>query len=253
VDGPQGRTGAPQQPDGPRRGLAAASSARKPGRARKLPRAAPKTFEREAWGRGVRHVAGVDEAGRGALAGPVVAAAVIMPPDVHIPHVTDSKLLLPQDREALAEQIAARAVSWAVGLVPAPMIDACNILRATHLAMREAIRALDPPPELLLVDGRALPDIEFPQINIIGGDRLSYSIAAASIIAKTTRDRIMCHMDTLYPQYGFANHKGYSCPEHFAAINEHGACPVHRQSFSPFRPEAQMELEFAEEEYPEEE
>lgn len=229
------------------------NSNRKPGRPRKLPRAAPKTFETEAWSRGLRRVAGVDEVGRGSLAGPVVAAAVIMPPEVHIPHVTDSKLLWPEEREALAAQIMARATSWAVGLVPAPMIDACDILRATYLAMREAIRALDPPPELLLVDGWALPDIEFQQINIIDGDRLSYSIAAASIIAKTTRDRIMRHMDTLYPQYGFANHKGYSCPEHFAAINAHGACPVHRRSFSPFRPEAQMALEFAEEEYPVEE
>jgi len=221
---------------------------RKNGRARKLPRAAPKTFEQEAWGQGLRYVAGVDEVGRGALAGPVVAAAVIMPPDVHIPHVTDSKLLWPEAREALAEAIMARAIAWAVGLVPAPMIDACDILRATYVAMREAIRALDPPPELLLVDGWALPDIEFDQINIIGGDRLSYSIAAASIVAKTARDRIMRHMDALYPQYGFANHKGYSCPEHFRAIEVHGACAVHRQSFSPFSAAAQTQLEFGEDE-----
>ena len=222
--------------------------ARKSGRARKPPRAAPKTFESEAWGRGVRYVAGVDEVGRGALAGPVVAAAVIMPPDVHIPHVTDSKLLWPEEREALAAQITAQAVSWAIGLVPAPLIDACDILRATYMAMREAIRALDPAPELLLVDGWALPDIEFAQINIFKGDRLSYSIAAASIVAKVSRDRIMRHMDTLYPQYGFAGHKGYSCAEHFAAIAELGPCPVHRQSFSPFKPEPQMGLAFAEEE-----
>jgi ribonuclease HII len=220
----------------------------KAGRARKPPRAAPKTFETEAWGRGLRHVAGVDEVGRGSLAGPVVAAAVIMPPEVHIPHVTDSKLLWPEEREALAAQIMAQAVSWAVGLVPAPMIDACDILRATYVAMREALRALDPPPELILVDGWALPDIEFEQINIFKGDRLSYSIAAASIVAKTHRDRIMCHMHELYPQYGFANHKGYSCPEHFAAINAHGACPVHRQSFSPFSAGAQTQLEFGDDE-----
>lgn len=221
-------------------------SKQKRGRARKLPRAAPKTFECEAWQRGLRYVAGVDEVGRGPLAGPVVAAAVIFPPDVHIAHVTDSKLLWPEEREELARQIKAQATAWAVGLVPAPMIDAVNILRATYVAMREAIRALAPQPELLLVDGWALPDIEYPQINIIGGDRLSFSVAAASIVAKTTRDRIMCHMDTLYPQYGFASHKGYSCAEHFRAINEHGPCPIHRYSFSPFTADAQQELDFGE-------
>lgn len=221
----------------------------KPGRRpRKLPRAAPKTFEQEAWGRGIRYVAGVDEVGRGPLAGPVVAAAVIFPPDVHIPHVTDSKLLQPDEREMLARKIKRQALAWSVGLVPAPMIDAINILRATYVAMREAIRALDPAPELLLVDGWALPDIEYPQINVIGGDRLSFSIAAASIIAKTTRDRIMCHLDTLYPQYGFAHHKGYSCREHFRAIAEHGPCPIHRRSFSPFTTDEQATLDFGEEE-----
>jgi len=213
---------------------------------RKLPPAAPKTVEREAWARGLERVAGVDEVGRGALAGPVVAAAVILPPEVHIPHVTDSKLLLPEDRERLAEEIIAAALSWAVGMAPAPLIDACNILRATHLAMREALRGMEPPPHLVLVDGRAVPDIGFPQRNIIGGDRRCFSIAAASIVAKVTRDRIMRHLDTLYPEYGLATHKGYSTTMHFEAIARHGASPVHRLSFSPFVERQQGELEFEE-------
>ncbi|MEN6642223.1 MAG: ribonuclease HII [Armatimonadia bacterium] len=216
---------------------------KKPSR-RKLPTAAPKTFEREAWGRGIRYIAGVDEVGRGALAGPVVAAAVVMPPDAHIPHVTDSKLLLPEERVMLAEKIKKVAVTWAIGMCPAPMIDACNILRATYIAMREAIRALEPPPELILVDGWALPDIEFDQQNLIGGDRRSFSIAAASIVAKVTRDRIMCHLDTLYPEYGLANHKGYSAASHFEAIRLHGPCAVHRMSFSPFTTEPQEQFDF---------
>lgn len=227
--------------------MAAAKPEKKRGRQRKTPYAALKTFEKEAWERGIRYVAGVDEVGRGPLAGPVVAAAVIMPADVHIAHVTDSKKLWPEEREALAEEIKRKAVAWAIGLVPAPMIDACNILRATHLAMREALRALDPAPELILVDGWALPDIEFPQQNIIGGDGRSFSIAAASIVAKVARDRIMCHLDTLYPQYGFAGHKGYSCVPHFRAIEEHGPCPVHRMSFSPFTAGAQEAFDFDDE------
>jgi ribonuclease HII len=217
-------------------------------RRRKTPYAAPKAIEREAWERGIRYIAGVDEVGRGPLAGPVVAAAVIMPPDVHIAHVTDSKKLLPEEREALAEEIQRQAVAWAIGLVTAPMIDACNILRATHLAMREALRALDPAPELILVDGLPLPGIEFAQQNLIGGDARSFSIAAASIVAKVARDRIMCHLDSLYPQYGFAAHKGYSCASHFRAIQEHGPCPVHRMSFSPFTALAQETFAFEDEE-----
>lgn len=226
----------------------AVDSSKKSTRKRKTPYAASKEFEKAGWERGLRHIAGVDEVGRGPLAGPVVAAAVIMPPDVHIRHVTDSKKLLPQEREALAAEIQRKAVAWAIGLVPAPMIDACNILRATHLAMREALRALRPVPELILVDGLPLPDIEFEQQNLIGGDARSFSIAAASIVAKVHRDRIMCHLDTLYPEYGFASHKGYSCQCHFRAIEEHGPSPVHRMSFSPFSAEAQEQFAFEDEE-----
>lgn len=191
-------------------------------------------------------MAGVDEVGRGALAGPVVAAAVIFAPETHVAHVTDSKLLLPDERELLCDKIKQLAVAWAVGLVPAPMIDACNILRATYVAMRQAIRSLSPAPELLLVDGWALPEIEFEQQNLIGGDRRSFSVAAASIVAKVTRDRIMRHLDALYPEYGLASHKGYSAATHFTAINVHGACPVHRMSFSPFTAEAQERFAFDE-------
>jgi ribonuclease HII len=218
------------------------------GRQRKTPYAASKLIEKEAWARGLTCIAGVDEVGRGPLAGPVVAAAVIMPPDAHIRHVTDSKALWPEEREALAAEIMRTATCWAVGIVPAPMIDACNILRATYLAMREALRALQPAPELILVDGWALPDIEFPQQNLIGGDKRCYSIAAASIVAKVHRDRIMRHLDTIYPQYGFASHKGYACAQHLQAINEHGPCPVHRLSFSPFSARSQETLDFEDEE-----
>lgn len=226
----------------------ATNNTQRAGPRRKLPPAAPKTVERVIWETGVQYIAGVDEVGRGALAGPVVAAAVIFPPETHIAHVADSKLLLPEEREMLSEKIKRAAVAWSVGLVPAPMIDACNILRATYVAMREAIRALDPAPEMLLVDGWALPEIEFPQQNLIGGDRRSFSIAAASIVAKVTRDRIMRHLDALYPEYGLANHKGYSATTHFAAINRHGACPVHRVSFSPFSAEAQERFAFDDDE-----
>ena len=219
----------------------------KSGRGRKMPSAAPSDLEQVAWASGVQRVAGVDEVGRGPLAGPVVAAAVIMPPGVHISHVTDSKKLLPEEREELAEEILKQAVAWAIGVVPAPMIDACNILRATHLAMRQALRALAPAPELILVDGLSLPDIEFTQQNLIGGDSRSFSIAAASIIAKVARDRIMYHLDSLYPEYGFAGHKGYSCARHFRAIAEHGPCPVHRLSFSPFATKGQERLDFGSE------
>lgn len=215
-------------------------------RPRQAPRAAPKTLELAAWGRGLRHVAGVDEVGRGPLAGPVVAAAVIFAPEVHIPHVTDSKQLSPTLRETLAEQIKAAALTWGVGLVPAPLIDAINILQATRMAMRQAIRSLDPAPELLLVDGWELPDIEFPQQNVIGGDRESFTIAAASILAKVHRDRIMQHLHALYPEYGFAGHKGYASRAHLDAIAAHGPCPAHRRSFSPFSSGPQEALDFGE-------
>lgn len=207
---------------------------------RRLPPAAPRTLERQAWAEGYQLVAGVDEAGRGALAGPVVAAAVILPPTSRIPHVTDSKLLSPEDRAALWERITAEAVSWAVGVVAAPDIDRLNILRATHRAMREALSALAPAPALVLVDGLPLPGTRIAQRNVVGGDRRCYAIAAASIIAKVTRDRLMCELDGSYPQYGFAEHKGYATPPHLEALRRHGPCPVHRMSFAPCRECSQL-------------
>ena len=189
-------------------------------------------------------MAGVDEAGRGALAGPVVAAAVIFTPKTHIPHVTDSKALPATEREKLARLIKKHALCWAVGLVSADLIDVCNILRATCMAMREAISQLHPPPEAALIDGRTLPDADCAMQAVIGGDRLCFSIAAASIIAKVTRDQIMTHCDRLYPGYGFARHKGYGSSSHLQAIVEHGPCPIHRMSFAPFSHQAQRQLDF---------
>lgn len=209
---------------------------------RRLPPAAPRTLERRAWADGHELVAGVDEAGRGALAGPVVAAAVILPAKSRIPHVTDSKLLAPDDRAALWERITAEAITWAVGVVEADAIDRINILRATHRAMHEALAALEPAPALVLVDGLPLPGSGFTQRNVIGGDRRSYTIAAASIIAKVTRDRIMCELGDAYPQYGFAEHKGYATPPHLQALRQHGPCPVHRMSFAPCRECSQLAL-----------
>lgn len=186
-------------------------------------------------------IAGLDEAGRGALAGPVVAAAVILPLSdasllARLPGVNDSKLLTPRQREALAPLICELAVAWAVGQVPPEAIDEGGILPATRLAMSQAIAALCPVPTYLLIDGgvhlRALP---IPQETIIRGDALSASIAAASILAKVTRDRLMVALDAEYPAYGLAQHKGYCTPQHVACLDAHGPSPVHRLSFAPIR------------------
>lgn len=205
-----------------------------------------RSYEEEAWAAGCRHVAGVDEAGRGALAGPVVAAAVILPPGADIPGVADSKLLTPARREKLLDEVIAAAVAWAVGIVEPAEIDELNILRATHAAMHRALRALEPPPDLILVDGWALPGSEIPQRNLIGGDRLCYAIAAASIIAKVTRDRLMRDLDAVHPEYGFAGHKGYGAATHLQALAQHGPCAQHRLSFAPCRPSGQTTLFAAE-------
>lgn len=211
-------------------------------RTRRLPPAAPRTLEQAAWAEGFSLVAGVDEAGRGALAGPVVAAAIILPQESYISHVTDSKLLSPEIREALWDQLTASAIGWAVGIVEAQVIDEVNILQATHQAMRQALAALNPVPDLALVDGHPLPHSPLCQRNIIGGDRQSYVIAAASILAKVTRDRLMRSLDTVYPQYGFAAHKGYATLPHLQALRHHGPCPIHRLSFAPCRECTQLAL-----------
>lgn len=192
-------------------------------------------FETELWESGILRVAGVDEAGMSPLAGPVAAAAVILPPNFRLARVDDSKKLDAETREALAIEIKKHAVAWAVGLVEPEEIDRVNIYRAGLLAMRRAVEALEPAPESLLIDARKLADVPIPQQAIVHGDALSFSIAAASIIAKTTRDGIMRELDARYPGYGFAKHKGYPVREHYDALERLGACPVHRRSFAPVR------------------
>ena len=188
--------------------------------------------EKKAWSAGARLVAGVDEVGRGSLFGCVVAAAVILDPAYRIRGLRDSKLLLPERRELLAERIRAHAVAWAVAAVDAARIDQINIYQASRAAMREAVLRLAPCPDHLLVDAVKI-DCELPQNAIIHGDALSASIAAASILAKVERDRIMREWDAVFPAYGLASHKGYSTPRHLAALRELGPTPLHRQSFAP--------------------
>jgi ribonuclease HII len=185
-----------------------------------------------AWRQGLALVAGIDEAGRGPLAGPVVAAAVVLKPGVRIAGVDDSKLLTPEEREALYGVIRARAVAVGVGMVDAPTIDRVNILEATRRAMTFALDALGLEPELVLTDFVALDGLPCPQRNLVKGDQRSATVAAASIIAKVTRDRIMAEADREYPQYGFGRHKGYATQEHLAALSMHGPCPLHRRTFS---------------------
>jgi ribonuclease HII len=189
-------------------------------------------YEKRAWASGALMVAGVDEVGRGSLFGPVVAAAVILDPVYRIRGLRDSKLLLPERREALAPRIRAHALAWAVASVDAVLIDQINIYQASRLAMRDAVMRLTPAADHLLVDAMRL-DCEVRQDPIIHGDALSASIAAASILAKVERDRMMCEWDPVYPDYGLASHKGYSTPRHLAALREHGPTPLHRQSFAP--------------------
>ena len=177
-------------------------------------------------------MAGVDEAGRGPLAGPVVAAAVVLAPGTRIKGVDDSKRLEPEQREELYDVIRVRAMGIGVGMVDAPTIDRVNILQATRRAMGVAIGALNLEPELVLTDFVALDGLRCPQRNLVEGDRRSATVAAASIIAKVTRDRMMADADREYPQYGFGRHKGYATLEHLAALMMHGPCPLHRRTFS---------------------
>ncbi len=176
-------------------------------------------------------ICGIDEAGRGPLAGPVVAGAVILPEDCEILYLNDSKKLSEAKREQLYGEIQEKAVAWAVGVVSHERIDEINILQATYEAMRQAIDQLPVTPDLLLVDAVHIPEVSQKQVGIIKGDAKSVSIAAASIMAKVTRDRMMVQMDELYPEYGFASHKGYGSQSHIAAIRQYGPCPIHRQTF----------------------
>ena len=189
-------------------------------------------YEKKAWSSGAQLVAGVDEVGRGSLFGCVVAAAVILDPAYRVRGLRDSKLLPHERRVVLAERIREHAIAWAVAAVDAARIDQINIYQASRAAMREAVMRLAPAPDHLLVDALRI-DCEQPQFPIIHGDALSASIAAASILAKVERDRIMCEWDAVFPTYGLASHKGYSTPKHLAALRELGPTPLHRQSFAP--------------------
>ena len=190
------------------------------------------SFEQRAWDEGFTHVCGVDEAGRGPLAGPICAAAVILPPNAEIDGLNDSKKLTAKRREALYDVILSQAVAYGIAMVDEKTIDEINIVQATFLAMRQAVDQLSVTPELALVDGNREPDFgSIPVKTIIKGDSLSANIAAASILAKVTRDRFMMEQDQIYPQYGFAVHKGYGTQAHYAALRTYGACPIHRKSF----------------------
>ncbi|MFQ5539659.1 MAG: ribonuclease HII, partial [Candidatus Binatia bacterium] len=205
------------------------------------------SFEEEGYSLGFNCIAGLDEVGRGPLAGPVVAAAVVFPRGLTHPDIRDSKLLTAKKREVLADWIKEHSASWKVGIVGSEEIDRINILRATFLAMTHALKQLRPVPDYLLIDGshkiplssfadkrgrlRSVPE----QMAIKKGDRLCYSIAAASIVAKVTRDQMMVEYDSLYPEYGFAQHKGYGCPFHIDALSRYGPSPLHRKSFKPVR------------------
>lgn len=190
-------------------------------------------FERVLWKSGVRRVAGVDEVGMGPLAGPVVAAAVVFPPGTEIEGIDDSKRLDPEQREELADVIRKRADAVAIGTADVEDIDRENIYRAGLLAMRRAVEALLEPPQHVLVDAREIPGLSLPQNRFSKGDGINFSIAAASIVAKTHRDALMVELDRRYPGYGFASHKGYATAEHQEAIRRLGPSPVHRMSF-PF-------------------
>ena len=189
---------------------------------------------------GYSRVAGVDEVGRGCLAGPVVAAAVVLDPAQHIRGLRDSKLLTPAGRERLYSEIVRRAAGWSLGSIEAREIDRINIHNAALLAMRTALTRLAPPPDFVLVDGWPLPELPFPQRAVVRGDRSCAAIAAASIVAKVTRDRLMRRLHAEDPRFGFDRHKGYATPQHLAAIGRYGAAPAHRRSFRPFSPSARM-------------
>ena len=190
-------------------------------------------YERALWDDGIDLVGGVDEVGMAPLAGPVIAAAVILPKGARLAGINDSKQLTPEEREALAPHIKALAISWAIGRAEVEEIDSLNIYQAGLLALRRAVLGLTPQPQHLLVDARALKDLKMPQQGIIKGDAKSITIGAASIVAKVHRDRLMKDLDAQHPGYGFGVHKGYPTPEHLEALERLGACPLHRRSFGP--------------------
>jgi ribonuclease HII len=193
-------------------------------------------FENRLKAQGFLRIAGVDEAGRGPLAGPVVAAACILPQNVLFSHLNDSKQLTPELRDTLFAQIISHpGVHYGIGFIDVETIDRFNILQATFLAMRQAIASLPHPPDYLLIDGNQLPSLAVPAEAIVEGDGRSVSIAAASVLAKVTRDRLLVELDAQWPQYGFKQHKGYATAQHIQAIHKHGPCPIHRKSFDPIK------------------
>jgi ribonuclease HII len=193
-------------------------------------------YEKQLEEQGFKKIAGIDEAGRGPLAGPVVAAACILPPGLLLENLNDSKQLSEKERESLfAAIIASPRAIYGIGIVDVETIDQINILRATHLAMQRAVAALSEKPDYLLIDGNQLPFFEIPREGVIKGDAKSVSIAAASVLAKVTRDRIMTELDAQWPVYGFKQHKGYGTEKHTQAIRKWGACPIHRRSFEPIK------------------
>jgi ribonuclease HII len=193
-------------------------------------------FEIELWSQGINLIAGVDEAGMAPLAGPVVAAAVILPRNYKLEGLNDSKKILDEAKRAqMAGRIKAEALCWATGQAEVEEVDSLNIYHAGLLAMRRAVMNLSLDPDFILVDARRIPECACPQRGIIKGDTLSASIAAASVIAKTTRDAQMIELDQLYPGYGLASHKGYPTPEHYRALKQFGPLPIHRRSFAPIR------------------
>ncbi len=200
-------------------------------------------FEREWWARGIVHLAGIDEAGRGPLAGPVVVAAVILPASwagTGIPEeyrdLNDSKQLSQRTRDRYFEQLLGDSrITHSIAEISHEVIDRINILAATHRGMNEVLSKLRPAAEHALVDGTRVPSLACPHTPLVKGDSRSYSIAAASVLAKVTRDRRMLEADRLFPEYGFARHKGYPTPDHLEAVKRHGPCPIHRRSFAPLR------------------
>jgi len=199
-------------------------------------------YERRLWKEGIEAVAGVDEAGVGPMAGPVVAAAVVFSPETFIKGVHDSKQLTHEQREELFTPIRERAIAVGVGMASVLEIDRLNIYWATMLASKRALNALGLSPRHVLVDGRLMPGLELPQTRIVGGDRKCFCIAAASIIAKVTRDRMMVAYDEQYPGYGFAQHKGYCTNDHMEQLRELGPSPIHRRSFWPVAAASQLLL-----------
>ena len=191
-----------------------------------------KEIEKKLHEQGIEYICGIDEAGRGPLAGPVVVAAVIMPKDSMIEGVNDSKKVSEKKREVLYDKITEEAIAWGVGIIDQKEIDRINILNATKEGLTQAVSSLEKKPDMIVVDAlTGIDTLGIPYTSIIKGDAKCYSIAAASIIAKVTRDRIMRQWDELYPMYGFEKHKGYGTATHIAAIKEHGLCPLHRLSF----------------------